>query len=143
MSAVAKSRIADHVTFHGLVRAARLAVLFRQSAFFALLPTEVVDDQGIDIEGFGLVYLEAACYGKPSIASRNGGPSEAVVDGVTGLLVDPHDGEALKSAIESMASAPERCRQMGKAARARVESHFTIHGSIEKLSDIYDEAYGR
>lgn len=73
-----------------------------------------------DIEGFGLVFLEAGACEKPVIGARAGGVVDAVVHGETGLLVPPDDAGALCDAIVQLLSDPQRARAMGQAARARV-----------------------
>lgn len=77
-----------------------------------------------DVEGFGIVYLEAAMAGKPAIAGRAGGATEAIVDGQTGILVDPRDGEEIAQAIRTLLTNTERAEQIGKSARERVQSQF-------------------
>jgi len=80
---------------------------------------------GLEQEGFGIVFLEAAAAGVPQIAGDSGGASEAVLDGETGLVVeDPSDPGAVAEALRSMLADPSRRRRMGRAARARVEKYY-------------------
>jgi phosphatidyl-myo-inositol dimannoside synthase len=80
---------------------------------------------GLEQEGFGIVFLEAAAAGVPQIAGDSGGASEAVVDGVTGLVVGkPGDPGAVAEALRSLLADPTRRRRMGRAARARVQEFF-------------------
>jgi phosphatidylinositol alpha-1,6-mannosyltransferase len=74
-------------------------------------------------EGFGISYLEAAAYGKPVVAGNVGGVLDAVVDGGTGLLVDPRDPLAVAEAITSLLHDRERAERLGAAGRARAEAH--------------------
>jgi phosphatidyl-myo-inositol dimannoside synthase len=69
------------------------------------------------IEGFGLVYLEAAAHGLPVVAHDVGGVSEAVVDGVTGLLVPPDRPAQLAAAFEKLVHDAELRRKLGAAGR--------------------------
>jgi glycosyltransferase involved in cell wall biosynthesis len=69
------------------------------------------------VEGFGLVYLEAAAHGLPVVAHAVGGVPEAVVDGVTGLLVPPADQPALTAAFARLIDDPELRHQFGAAGR--------------------------
>jgi glycosyltransferase involved in cell wall biosynthesis len=69
------------------------------------------------IEGFGLVYLEAAAHGLPVVAHDVGGVSEAVVDGVTGLLVPPERPLQLAAAFERLIHDPALRRKLGTAGR--------------------------
>jgi glycosyltransferase involved in cell wall biosynthesis len=77
-------------------------------------------------ESFGRVTIEAMAVGRPLVASRVGGLTEAVIDGETGLLVEPDDPAALATAIRSLLADPALARRMGIAARRRYEAHFTI-----------------
>ncbi len=81
-------------------------------------------DEGDDVEGFGIVYLEAAAAGLPVVAGRSGGVAEAMVDGVTGTLVDPEQPKEIAQAIAVFLEDPERSRRFGAAGRARVSQDF-------------------
>jgi phosphatidylinositol alpha-1,6-mannosyltransferase len=74
-------------------------------------------------EGFGIVYLEAGAYGKPVVAGNVGGAPDAVVDGETGLLVDPRDPPAVAEAIVRLLRDEPFARALGTAGRARAEEH--------------------
>jgi phosphatidyl-myo-inositol dimannoside synthase len=74
-------------------------------------------------EGFGIVYLEAGAYGKPVVAGNVGGALDAIVDGVTGLLVDPLDQLAVAEAISALLLDPELARRLGSAGRLRAQEH--------------------
>ncbi len=76
-------------------------------------------------EGFGVVLIEAAGVGLPSVASRIYGITDAVVDGVTGVLHPPGDRGALAAAMRTLADDPALRRKLGDAARARVRQSFT------------------
>jgi len=80
---------------------------------------------GLEQEGFGIVFLEAAAAGLPQVAGESGGAAEAVVDGVTGLVVaEPDDpGEVAAALRRLLADAPLR-RRMGAAARRRAQESF-------------------
>jgi phosphatidylinositol alpha-1,6-mannosyltransferase len=70
-------------------------------------------------EGFGIVYMEAAAYGKPVVAGNVAGALDAVADGETGLLVDPTDQLALAEAVTALLLDPELARRLGEAGAAR------------------------
>ncbi|HEX6602460.1 MAG TPA: glycosyltransferase family 4 protein, partial [Solirubrobacterales bacterium] len=72
-------------------------------------------------ESFGIVALEAAAAGKPTIAADHGGLRDVVVDGETGFLVEPGDREGLRLALDRLAGDPELRERMGAAARQRAE----------------------
>ncbi len=80
---------------------------------------------GLEQEGFGIVFLEAAAAGVPQVAGRSGGADEAVVHGETGLVLDrPGDVRALATALRALLSDPGRRRRMGEAGRRRAEESF-------------------
>jgi phosphatidylinositol alpha-1,6-mannosyltransferase len=109
--------VADCVTFTGaLDDAARDAWLERATVF--AMPSRITPG-GLGGEGFGLVYLEAAAYGLPCVAADVGGSTDAVVDGRTGVTVDPTDHVAVADAIAELLLDRERCARLGEAARAR------------------------
>ena len=75
-------------------------------------------------EGFGIVFLEAMAQGKPCVGARAGGVPDAIVDSVTGRLVNPGDTHDLMKALRDLFSNPEERRRLGAAGRARFESEF-------------------
>lgn len=75
-------------------------------------------------EGFPVVYLEAAAWGLPAIAGDAGGPREAVLHEITGLLVDPESADEIADALIRLLSNPQYAQLLGDQARSRVEDHF-------------------
>lgn len=86
-----------------------------------LLP--VREDEG-DVEGFGIVYLEAALAGIPSVAGRSGGASEAVIHERTGLLVHPHRIEEIEECVTTLLENSELRQKMGANGRERAKTEF-------------------
>jgi phosphatidylinositol alpha-1,6-mannosyltransferase len=78
-----------------------------------------------EVEGFGIVYLEAAASGLACIAGSLGGCPDAVAHGVTGWCVDPTDPEAVALALKSILNDVQATTRMGELGRARVLSSFT------------------
>ena len=76
-------------------------------------------------EGFGLVYIEAAFHGVPSIGCRVGGVPVAIHEGKTGLLIEPGDTGALSAAIQQLRCDEGLRLRMGSAARERALAEFT------------------
>ena len=83
-------------------------------------------------EGFGIVYLEAGAYGKPVVAGNVGGALDAVVDGETGLLVDPLDPLAVAEAITRLLPT-SRSRQPARRRRRRRARHFAWPVIVERV----------
>ncbi len=88
-------------------------------------------------EGFPRVVLEAMMMGRPVVATRVGGVSEAVVDGVTGLLVPPREPGALSEAILRVLSDREAALEMGQKARARAQETFSLDQAAHRYSRFY------
>ena len=80
---------------------------------------------GLEQEGFGIVFVEAAACGVAQLAGQSGGAAEAVADGETGVVVrHPDDVEAVAAALARLVDDPEERRRMGVAARERAVTHF-------------------
>ena len=89
---------------------------------------------GLEQEGFGIVFLEAAACGVPQIAGESGGAAEAVLDGVTGLVVDdPRSVSQLADALRALIIDPERRAAMAAAGRRRAEGEFAYDVLAERL----------
>jgi glycosyltransferase involved in cell wall biosynthesis len=89
-------------------------------------------------EGFANAILEGMAAGLPMIVTNVGGNSEAVIDGVTGLVVRPHDSEALGQAILELAANDATRSAMGKAGFERVEKHFNISRCVGNYVQLYE-----
>ena len=93
---------------------------------------------GLDVEGLGMVFLEAAACGRPVVAGTSGGAPEAVQEGVTGHVVDPRSPDAVAEAIAGLLDDPARARAMGAAGRAWVEERWswtTIAATFDGILD--------
>tara|TARA_Y100001970_G_C14238303_1_gene863306 strand:- start:1505 stop:2620 length:1116 start_codon:yes stop_codon:yes gene_type:complete len=89
---------------------------------------------GLEQEGFGIVFLEAAASGVPQVAGLSGGAHEAVVHGVTGYVIDePKDSIAIAKAIQSILASPSRRSDMGQRSRERIESSLSYDILAEQL----------
>lgn len=90
-----------------------------------------------DMEGLGISLLQASAAAVPIVASRAGGMPEAVVDGVTGLLVPPGDVNALTAALRHLLDDIDLRQHMGAAGRARVQQEFGIDSMIKGNLSVY------
>lgn len=88
---------------------------------------------GLEQEGFGIVFLEAAACGVPQVAGASGGAAEAVEDGKTGLVVDPKSVEQTAVAIRRLIADPAERERMGKAARRRACDDFSYDSLAQQL----------
>ena len=103
-----------------------------------VMPSRFIEKKG-DVEGFGLVFLEANYFGKPVIAGKSGGVFDAVIDGVTGLLVDPESPEEIANAIIELLENPELARKLGEQGRKRVLEEFTWERAARIIEQAMDE----
>jgi sugar transferase (PEP-CTERM/EpsH1 system associated) len=93
-------------------------------------------------EGISLTLLEAMATGVPVVATNVGGNPEVVVDGETGLLVQPGSPALLANAMARVLSEPELARQMGVAGRRRVEEHFDVCRMLREYEALYVSCCG-
>ena len=127
----AKRRLGRRARFLGRVPDAALAPLLASADLFAM-PCR---DRwlGLEAEGFGIVFLEAAAAGVPAVAGRSGGSHEAVVDGTTGFVVDGRSAAEVRGAIAKLVADPELRARMGNAARVRAVSEFSYDQLVTRL----------
>jgi phosphatidylinositol alpha-1,6-mannosyltransferase len=117
------ARLAAPVRFLGRVPDADLPALYGAADVFAVPCRNRWG--GLEQEGFGIVFLEAAACGVPAVAGRSGGAAEAVAHGETGLVLDhPGDDAACAEAVGALLADPARRRAMGEAARRRAVAGF-------------------
>jgi glycosyltransferase involved in cell wall biosynthesis len=88
-------------------------------------------------EGLPRGVIEAMCYRTPVVVTNVGGSPELVVDGESGIVVPPHDPEAIAAAITRLMSDPAFCERMGAAGRERICEHFRIETTIEQTHALY------
>ena len=103
---------------------------FYQSSDLFVMPTAFTK---LDREGFGIVYLEAAAFGLPSIATHHAGVDEAVLDGSTGLLIPDGDIGALAKAIQTLSTDAALRQKLGAAGKMRVQQEFSRERQVEKI----------
>jgi phosphatidylinositol alpha-1,6-mannosyltransferase len=119
-------------------RAAELGLKEEVRFLGRIADSEMVDHYGLadvfalpslsspkDIEGFGIVFLEAGACEVAVVGSLSGGIPDAIEEGVTGLLVPAEDSRKLSEALVELLKNPNQARAMGKQARIRIESGFT------------------
>jgi phosphatidylinositol alpha-1,6-mannosyltransferase len=97
---------------------------------------------GLEVEGWGNVFIEAAACGKPVVVGDSGGARESLVDGETGLLVDGTQVAAVAEAVGALLADPDRARAMGAAGRERVLRDHTWPDIAALLASWLREAAG-
>ena len=123
--------VAEHVVFTGAVPAAELPAHHAMADVFAM-PCRT-RGAGLDVEGLGIVYLEASATGVPVVAGRSGGAPETVQDGVTGRVVNGCDVDEIATAVGEILADPERAAQMGAAGRRWTVSSWQWRNQAARL----------
>ena len=124
-----KSGVSERVRFFHHISDTDLPEFYKSCKIFAMPARKI----GGDVEGFGIVYLEAALFGKPSVAGNTGGAPEAVLDGKTGIVVNPESVDEIAAAIVKLLTDDNLRTNLGKAAHERVLSEFTWENQINKI----------
>ncbi|MFC9980732.1 glycosyltransferase family 4 protein [Gordonia sp. NPDC127522] len=114
--------VADHVIFTGSVPADDLAAYHNIADVFAM-PSRT-RGRGLDVEGLGIVYLEASASGVPVVAGLSGGAPETIEEGVTGTAVDGTDVDAVALAILAILGDRPAAAEMGRAGRRYVVENW-------------------
>jgi glycosyltransferase involved in cell wall biosynthesis len=123
----AKAEVADRLLFLGV-----------RNDVAALMSRAYVHVLGSLFEGFGLVAIEAAALGVPTIGTRIGGLDEAILDGTTGILVPKQSSSALTQATMWFLADPDLRNRFGNAAKQYVFTHFDSERLIDELLDMYE-----
>jgi phosphatidyl-myo-inositol dimannoside synthase len=126
--------IADKVRFLGVVPDEDLPALFSGATLFALTPR----NDAKDMEGFGIVYMEAAARGVPAIGTLVGGVPEAVLHNQTGLLVQPDNPGAIAEVIELLFKDEAKRTQLGETAKKRAYDEFRWSKRILLVKSVID-----
>lgn len=120
-SLVHSLRLTDKVVFFEDILNDELPMFYTLQDVFIMPTRELADG---DIEGFGIVYLEANAFGKPVIAGRSGGAVEAVIHGVNGLIVDPLDVRAIGLALIDLFRDERKAKELGLNGGKRINEKF-------------------
>lgn len=124
-------KMSERVHFLGKVEEERLYQAFSECDVF-VLPSVARS------EAFGLVQLEAMAYGKPVINTNlPSGVPEVSINGITGLTVEPGNWKELSNAMQWLVDHPHERREMGVAARERLESNYTMTVMMNKIMELY------
>ena len=120
------------VTFLGRVPEDDLALVHGAADVYAMLCRSRWG--GLEQEGFGIVFLEAAAAGVPQVAGDSGGAPEAVAHGESGLVVDPTDADAVADALERLLTDDDLRARMGATARTRAVEQFDYDRLAPRLA---------
>lgn len=128
--------VRDRVIFAGRAAAEDLPDLYALSDVFVMPSRDQLETD--DVEGFGIVFLEASACGKPVVGGRSGGVSDAIVDGVTGFLVDPRDPEAIADMLARLLLDSDLAIRLGQHGRSRVVRDFDWRCVADRVQGILD-----
>jgi phosphatidyl-myo-inositol dimannoside synthase len=130
--------VRDRVIFAGKLPDEDLPDLYALSDVF-IMPSRAQLEQK-DVEGLGIVFLEASGCAKPVIGGKSGGVPEAIQDGVSGLLVDPGDSEDVCRALTRLLTDPEFANRLGQQGHTRAVREFSwskvaarVHGILDSV----------
>jgi phosphatidylinositol alpha-1,6-mannosyltransferase len=128
--------IMDSVRFAGHVPEESLPDCYNLCDVFAMLNREEANG---DLEGFGMVFLEANATGKPVIGGRSGGTADAIAEGQTGFRVDASQLDELTATLRMLLTDTNLRCQLGNAGRNRVQREFQWRDRARKLHDVSAE----
>lgn len=128
--------VASDVVFTGSVPWAELPAHYAAGDVFAM-PCRT-RAAGLDVEGLGIVYLEASAAGLPVVGGDSGGAPDAVLPGETGYVVPGRDVPALTGRLADLLSDPDRAAAMGAAGRAWVEREWRWEAQAARMADLLD-----
>jgi phosphatidyl-myo-inositol dimannoside synthase len=124
--------VTEHVVFTGGVPAAELPAHHAMADVFAM-PCRT-RGAGLDVEGLGIVYLEASATGVPVVAGRSGGAPETVRQGHTGYVVDGRAVAQIADAVSRVLNEPGLAAQLGSAGRRWVTEHWRWQTHAARLA---------
>jgi phosphatidylinositol alpha-1,6-mannosyltransferase len=130
-----KLNIESNVDFLGTLATSALPAYFSICDIF-IMPNLAL---GEDVEGFGIVFLEAAVFAKPVIGGNNGGAIESIKNGETGFLVDPNNTTELYDAVDRLLSDPDLCKRLGENGRQRLKEQFNWETQTAKLINLIEK----
>jgi phosphatidylinositol alpha-1,6-mannosyltransferase len=124
----------DHVVLTGPVPRDQLPAYYAAGEVFAM-PCRT-RNRGLDVEGLGIVYLEASASGRPVVAGRSGGAPDAVLEGETGLVLDGTDRAEVADAVSRLLLDADLAAAMGAAGRAWVERSWRWERVSQRLAGL-------
>jgi len=133
MAQVSRLGLGDRVSFHGSLSDDDTRRAYARAWCFALPARRV----GSDVEGFGIVYLEAAMARLPAIGGLDSGAADAIVDGVTGLLVEGSRTAAVSEALATLLSDPLKADEMGRRGLERAAG-FTWQRTDDEIRQAFE-----
>lgn len=129
--------VGERVIFLEDIKDEELPAFYCLCDIFVMPSKEIHTKYGVKAEGFGIGFLEAGACGRPVIGGKSGGIPDAVIDGNTGILVNPKNLLELRDAIIKLLKDGALRKQMGDNARKRIEENFTVQRIIEQTEKVF------
>ncbi|MDD5530184.1 MAG: glycosyltransferase family 4 protein [bacterium] len=129
-------KLSEYVVFTGKVSQAELAGLYKAADVFVMPSVEKPVLEGVKGEGFGIVYIEANACGTPVVAYRTGGVSEAIIDSVTGVLVEQGNIKKLTESIIKLLLDKNLSEKLGLQGNQRVSKELNIESLRERFESL-------
>ncbi len=126
------------VTFTGFIPDDELPKYYNACDVF-IMPSREILGRG-EVEGFGIVYIEASACGKPVIGGKGGGTSDAILDEETGLLVNPLDEKEIAKALIRLLMDKEYAQKLGERGRERVEKEMSSSVLAQRVLEEMEKA---
>jgi phosphatidylinositol alpha-1,6-mannosyltransferase len=134
---VAVNKVENHVSFIGRVQYAELPRFICAGDVFAMPSRSRF--AGLEVEGLGIVYLEASACGLPVVAGNSGGAPDAVVEGITGLVVDGTNNSQIADAVITLLTNPQKCKEMGDAGQAWIKENWRWEIWSKRFNELLEE----
>jgi phosphatidylinositol alpha-1,6-mannosyltransferase len=134
---VAVNKVENHVSFIGRVQYAELPRFICAGDVFAMPSRSRF--AGLEVEGLGIVYLEASACGLPVVAGNSGGAPDAVVEGITGLVVDGTNNTQIADAVITLLTNPQKCKEMGNAGQAWIKENWRWEIWSKRFNELLEE----
>ncbi|MDD5039837.1 MAG: glycosyltransferase family 4 protein [Patescibacteria group bacterium] len=127
--------LSSSVRLYDKVSDDELPYFYRCCDVFIMPSRSLKNSEGeiIDVEGFGMVYLEANLFGKPVIGGNSGGVPEAIKDGISGLLVDPENSNNISDAIIQLLTNKKRAHELGEQGQRHARYAFRWQREVKKI----------
>lgn len=128
--------IEDHLTHSGIKHLVEIRNnLHNKRDIYSLVDLLVLP--AIQLEGFGLVLIEAINYGIPVIGSKIGGIPEIIINNETGLIINPADSEAIVKAVLTISNDDKLRKNLIEKSKAHIKSNFDIKNTLKEYSEFY------
>jgi len=134
---VAANQLEDSVSFIGRIQYQELPQYICMGDIFAMPSRSRF--MGLEVEGLGIVYLEASACGLPVIAGKSGGAPDAVIEGSTGVVVDGTSNDEIAAAAIALLSDPEKAHEMGKLGRQWIVDEWRWEIWAEKFEALLNQ----